>query len=73
MIEENRFLKYRIRELELRTNLNTLRGHQQALYDKTAQYFAKIEEECSTKKGSTPTEIIAKNVRIDEVIGYFIQ
>lgn len=67
LIEENRFLKYRIRELELRTNLNTLRGHQQNLYDKTAQYFAKIEEECSTKKGSTSTEIIARNVRIDEI------
>jgi len=65
LTEENKFLKNRIKELELKSNLITVKEQQQRLYDVTMQYIGKLEEELSTKKGSTVTDIIMKNSIID--------
>ena len=67
IIEENKFLRNRIKELELKANVVVQRGQQQSMYDLTNQYVAKIEEECSWKKGNTMGEIITKNAKIDAV------
>jgi len=67
IIEENKFLRNRIKELELRDNLGIQRGHQQNMFDLTTQYVTKVEEECSAKKGNTMGEVITKNAKIDTV------
>ncbi len=65
--EENKFLKNRIKELELKSNLNSIKEQQQKLYDVTQQYITKLEEELSGRKGNTVNDIIVKNAKIDTV------
>jgi hypothetical protein len=66
-MNENKMLMKRVKDLELKADVNTMHNQQAQCYDLTSHYAKIVEDECGCKPGETSNVIISQNMKIDQV------